>query len=150
MLAKLSQHLPVLPQWRWPRIQWSQFKPSSWLSSAHAQQSDKLYDATLLTCALMLMAFGLVMVLSASAPEASELVGNPYHFASRHALFLVLALVAAAVVLHTPVYRWQQGNPLLLLVAFVLLVSVLIIGRTVNGSLQVVLEALRQLETMLL
>lgn len=126
MMAALNQWRA---NWQWP----------SWLQLSGAgdkpqQTNPSLYDGTLITCALALMAIGLVMVMSASIPEAQKNFGNPYHYAIRHGVFLVMAIVGAGFVLHVPMYRWQQGNSLLLLVAFVLLIAVLIIGRKVNGS----------------
>lgn len=117
-----------------PNFSWAELK--AWLASSGRSKNaqPELYDGLLLTAAFGLMAFGLVMVLSASAPEAARLYDNPYHYAIRHGVFMVLALGVASVVLHVPMYRWQQGNPFLLLMAFVLLIAVLIIGKTVNGS----------------
>ncbi|MBW8189534.1 cell division protein FtsW [Neiella marina] len=125
-MAALSQWRA---QWQWPA--WGQF----FAGNKPAQSaSPSVYDGTLITCALALMAIGLVMVMSASIPEAQKNFGNPYHYAIRHGVFLGLALVVAGVVMHVPMYRWQQSNSLLLLIAFVLLFAVLIIGRKVNGS----------------
>lgn len=117
----------------WPTLSLAGFK--AWFSKDRQEQTHpEMYDGLLLTAAFGLMAFGLVMVLSASAPEAARLHGNAYHYAIRHGIFLMLALGVAGFVLHVPMYRWQQTNPFLLLLAFVLLIAVLIIGKTVNGS----------------
>lgn len=129
MISRLS-----LPEFQLPAFSMAELKARLMFWKAEPAQTQTMYDGLILICAFGLMAFGLVMVMSASAPEASHLYDNPYHYAARHAIFMVLALAVAAVVLHVPVYHWQQGNPFLLLVAFVLLIAVLIIGKTVNGS----------------
>ncbi|MBD1389957.1 cell division protein FtsW [Neiella sp. HB171785] len=125
--------MAALTQWRsnWAWPAWAQLLNRR---TDNRPTAPSLYDGTLITCALALMATGLVMVMSASIPEAQKSFGNPYHFAIRHAVFLCIALAVAGAILHVPMYRWQQGNSLLLLIAFVLLIAVLIIGKKVNGS----------------
>jgi len=67
-------------------------------------------------------------------PVADRLHDNPFYFAIRHGIYIVCALVAAMVVLELPMQFWRTANPYLLLAAIGLLVTVLLIGRTVNGS----------------
>jgi len=97
------------------------------------------YDASLAWTALLLLAFGLVMVYSASIAmsEASAHTGNrAWYFLMRHGLFLVVGLVAAAVAFQVPVKAWQRLAPWLFIAGAVLLVLVLVpgIGKSVNGS----------------
>jgi cell division protein FtsW len=97
------------------------------------------YDASLAWTALLLLAFGLVMVYSASIAmsEASAHTGNrAWYFLMRHGMFLVVGLVAAAVAFQVPVKAWQRLAPWLFIAGAVLLVLVLVpgIGKSVNGS----------------
>lgn len=92
------------------------------------------YDRVLLLVTLMLMAFGLILVFSASMPEAAKNFNNPYHYLFRHTIYLLLSFICAAVVLHIPCERWQQGSGLLLIGALLLLLLVLLVGKKVNGS----------------
>lgn len=92
------------------------------------------YDVGLLMAALALMAIGLVMVTSASMPVAERLFDNPFHFAIRHAIYLIIASMAALVTLMIPMNWWQKTNGYLLFFAIGLLLLVLVAGRTVNGS----------------
>ena len=97
------------------------------------------YDASLAWTALLLLAFGLVMVYSASIAmsEASAHTGNrAWYFLMRHGLFLVVGLVAAAIAFQVPVKAWQRLAPWLFIAGGVLLVLVLVpgIGKSVNGS----------------
>ncbi|QSX30395.1 cell division protein FtsW [Shewanella cyperi] len=94
----------------------------------------QLYDRSLLTAVLSLIAFGFVMVMSASMPEAQSLTGNPFHFMIRHCAYLVGCVIIATLVLRIEMSRWQQVSPLLLLVVGLMLVGVLIVGTTVNGA----------------
>jgi len=96
-------------------------------------------DQTLLWSALILLFFGLVMVYSASIAiaEAGRFTGQqPAYFLLRHAVFLAIGLVAAAVAFQVPLASWQQLAPWLFFAGVVLLVVVLIpgVGRDVNGA----------------
>ncbi|SJN55815.1 Lipid II flippase FtsW [Vibrio ruber DSM 16370] len=102
-----------------------------WLKTPSPQV---LFDRQLVWIALGLMLIGLVMVTSASFPVSSRLTDQPFHFMFRQATFLALALVVSAIVLQLPLQRWFQYSSLLLAVSFVLLVIVLIAGKSVNGA----------------
>jgi cell division protein FtsW len=97
------------------------------------------YDASLAWTALLLLAFGLVMVYSASIAmaEASTHTGNrAWYFLMRHGIFLAVGLAAAAVAFQVPMKVWERLAPWLFIAGGVLLVLVLVpgIGRAVNGS----------------
>lgn len=94
----------------------------------------QLYDRALLASVLSLIAFGFVMVMSASMAEAQTLTGNPFHFATRHAGYLVGCLAIAAFVLRVEMQTWQRMSPLMLLIVGLMLFAVLIVGTTVNGA----------------
>ncbi|AZQ13077.1 MULTISPECIES: cell division protein FtsW [Shewanella] len=106
---------------------------SGWFGSQKAPGS-QLYDRSLLTAVLSLMAFGFVMVMSASMPEAQSLKDNPFHFMYRHVFYLLGCVVIASVVLRVEMKTWQKFSPFLLLGVFLLLVAVLAVGTTVNGA----------------
>ncbi|WP_421132211.1 cell division protein FtsW [Alteromonas sp. A079] len=97
-------------------------------------QKQTPYDVGLIVVAITLMSIGIIIVTSASMPVADRLHDNPFYFAIRHGIYIVCALVAAMVVLELPMQFWRTANPYLLLAAIGLLVTVLLIGRTVNGS----------------
>src|SRR5208282_28638 len=93
------------------------------------------YDPTLAWTALMLLAFGLVMVYSASiaTAEASAYTGyRAWYFLARHALFLAAGLIAFQI----PVRVWRSLAPYLFIFGAVLLGAVLVpgVGRAINGS----------------
>ena len=97
------------------------------------------WDVSLAWTALLLLALGLVMVYSSSIAmaEASRHTGfRPWYFLARHAAFVVIGLVAAAVAFQVPVKSWQRLAPWLFIAGAVLLVLVLIpgIGKSVNGA----------------
>jgi cell division protein FtsW len=93
-------------------------------------------DWPLLICVLLLLAFGFVMVASASMSIADRNFGTPFHFVTRHGLALGLALTAGMLVFSVPLGWWEKSGTALFFLGLVLLVLVLVpgIGRTVNGA----------------
>lgn len=118
----------------------TQNKPASVLRGLFAARHDGLktdqlpFDVGLILVSLLLLFLGLIIVTSASMPVATRLFDNPFHFAIRHGIYICIAIAAALVVLQVPLQWWRISNPWLLLVAVVLLIAVLLVGRTVNGS----------------
>lgn len=72
------------------------------------------FDQTLLWVVVALLAWGLVMVYSASIamadnPRFGKIL--PYHFALRHAISLGVGFVAALLAFQIPMERWEQLAP---------------------------------------
>ncbi|MFT5674915.1 MAG: cell division protein FtsW [Paraglaciecola sp.] len=97
-------------------------------------ESPSPYDVNLILFALALLSIGLVIVTSASMPVAARLFSTPFHFAIRHGIYIILAITTALIVMQIPMRWWRVSNTWLLLLAIVLLVAVLVVGRSVNGS----------------
>ncbi|HQO28227.1 MAG TPA: putative lipid II flippase FtsW [Accumulibacter sp.] len=96
-------------------------------------------DLALLWSGLLLLLMGMVMVYSASMATAEagrQTSFQPTYFLLRHAVFLTIGLVAAAVAFQVPLATWQRWSPWLFVAGFILLALVLIpgIGRDVNGA----------------
>jgi cell division protein FtsW len=92
------------------------------------------YDVGLVLIAISLFTIGFIIVTSASIPIATRIHDNPFYFSIRHAIYIGLALVASIIVVNLPMQFWRKSNPYLLFAAVALLIAVLFIGRTVNGS----------------
>jgi cell division protein FtsW len=97
------------------------------------------YDTVLTWIIAGLLSIGLVMVYSASiaTAEAGKFTGyQPGYYLVRHAIFVLVGLVAGVAVFQVPTQTWQKIAPYLFLLGVVLLLLVLIpgIGRSVNGS----------------
>ena len=97
------------------------------------------FDQPLLWVVMALMAWGLVMVYSASI----ALPDNPRfanyastHFAVRHGLFILIGLIGSLIVFQVPMQTWERFAPWLFAIALLLLVLVLVpfIGKGVNGA----------------
>ena len=93
-----------------------------------------VYDRQLVILSLALMAIGLVMVSSASIAEGINIDNDAFYFVKRHGIFLLICLGLSALVLQVPMERWQQFNTAFLIIAILMLVLVLIVGREINGS----------------
>ncbi len=95
----------------------------------------ELIDAKLLLTVFALLAIGGMMVVSTSIPYAEkQFESNSLFFIKRHFAYLVVALIAAYVTLGLKIELWQKYGPYLLIISIVMLVAVLFVGRTVNGS----------------
>jgi cell division protein FtsW len=113
-------------------LSFSQLKLPQWLIMQPSATST--FDRSYLVLAFAMYAIGLVMVMSSSMPVAERLFDNPFHFFIRHAIYIVLSIGIAAFILQIPMSRWHQHSGHLLILAISLLVIVLLVGRTVNGS----------------
>lgn len=96
-------------------------------------------DPLLLWPALALLLTGLVMVYSASIATAEGSAFTRYqptYFLIRHAVYLMIGLLAALIAFQIPLRFWQQLAPWAFLAGVILLIVVLIpgVGRTVNGA----------------
>ena len=83
---------------------------------------------------LALVAFGLVMVYSASSARALLGSDDPAYYLKRQALYAVAGLVALVLLSRTDYRRLRHAAGPLLLASFVLLLAVLAIGTAVNGA----------------
>ncbi len=97
------------------------------------------FDQTLVWVIVALLAFGLVMVYSASIamPDNPKFARYAHtHFLTRHMLSLVMAFVAALLAFQVPLATWEKVAPWLFVVSLILLMAVLIphVGKGVNGA----------------
>ncbi|MBH2043011.1 MAG: putative lipid II flippase FtsW [Comamonadaceae bacterium] len=97
------------------------------------------FDQALLWVVVALLAWGLVMVYSASIampdnPRFGKIAST--HFLVRHVLSLVVGFVAALLAFQVSMATWERVAPWLFVVSIVLLVAVLIphVGTVVNGA----------------
>ncbi|MEK9498559.1 cell division protein FtsW [Photorhabdus sp. P32] len=93
-----------------------------------------LYDRTLVWLTLGLGIIGFVMVTSASMPVGQRLAEDPFLFAKRDAIYLLLAFGLSLITLRIPMDFWQRYSNLMLLTSVILLLIVLVVGNSVNGA----------------
>jgi cell division protein FtsW len=97
------------------------------------------FDQVLVWVTVALLAWGLVMVYSASIamPDNPRFARYSHtHFLVRHSMWLCVSFVAALIAFQIPVARWEKLAPWLFVLSLVLLIAVLIpgIGKGVNGA----------------
>ncbi len=97
------------------------------------------FDQPLLWVVVALLAWGLVMVYSASIalPDNPRFANYAHtHFVLRHAISMAIGLVAGVVAFQFPLRSWEKMAPFLFAIALVLLALVLLpfIGKGVNGA----------------
>jgi cell division protein FtsW len=104
-----------------------------------AQARSQGVDQALLWVTVALLAFGLVMVYSASValPDNPKFARYAHsHFLVRHAAFVMLSFVVALLAFQMPVATWEKLAPWLFVASLLLLVVVLLphVGKGVNGA----------------
>nr|WP_233574676.1 putative lipid II flippase FtsW [Acidovorax sp. 106] len=97
------------------------------------------FDQALLGVVVALLAWGLVMVYSASIalPDNPRFANYaPTHFLTRHMMYLVFGFVAALLAFQVPMKLWERVAPWLFVGSLLLLIAVLIpgVGKVVNGA----------------
>ena len=97
------------------------------------------FDQALCGVVVALLAWGLVMVYSASIalPDNPRFANYaPTHFLTRHMMYLVFGFVAALLAFQVPMKVWERLAPWLFVGSLLLLIAVLIpgVGKVVNGA----------------
>ncbi|MBX5475503.1 MAG: putative lipid II flippase FtsW [Clostridia bacterium] len=92
-------------------------------------------DYTLLTATLGLLAFGIVMVFSASSVVAGDSLGDPAFFLKRQLAWSAIGLIALTAGANIPYWFWRRHARNLFLLTVGLLILVLTpVGITSHGS----------------
>ena len=94
----------------------------------------QLEQRLLILVTLGLVAFGLVMVFSATSASAALGEGDPMRFLIKQGLYAVAGLVLLAVFTRVDYHALRPLAPLLLVVAFVGCIAVLAIAPSINGA----------------
>ncbi|HQT02268.1 MAG TPA: putative lipid II flippase FtsW [Thiotrichales bacterium] len=92
-------------------------------------------DWTLVGVMLMLSCLGVVMVASASVAIAERRFGMELRYVLQQLVFLLGSLLIAVwVIQKTTLSWWKENRGLLLLIAMVLVMMTLVLGREINGA----------------
>jgi cell division protein FtsW len=137
--------------------EWPGFRPQEWLrrrrSAAAGEERVPIrdwidtgrparvsgFDGPLVWVAFALLAFGLVMVYSASValPDSPRFaLYSSTHFLTRQAAFIAIGMVCALATVQVPVAVWEKWAPWIFGLAMLLLLIVLVphVGKGVNGA----------------
>ena len=84
----------------------------------------------------ILLAFGIVMILSSSSVAAAERYDSPFYFVKRQILWAICGAIAAVAIARSDYRRWRSLSWVALAMAVVGLIAVLIpgVGIRVSGS----------------
>ena len=91
-------------------------------------------DYTLLITILLLLALGLIMVLSASSPTSLSESGNSYKYFIKQAIFAGLGLVAMFFISKLDYRFYKKFYKIAYILAIILFILVLVIGKRINGA----------------
>ena len=93
-------------------------------------------DFILLLSTFTLLSIGLVMISSASMDYASQRYDDPFYHTRRHAIYLIIALIAGFIASKVSVELWQRSDKYLLLLSFIVLTLIIIpgVGVTANNA----------------
>ena len=91
-------------------------------------------DFTLLVSVLLLLALGLIMVLSASSPSALSESGNSYKYFSKQLIFAIAGIVAMMVISKIDYRFYQKFYKHALVFSIIILGIVLVAGKELNGA----------------
>lgn len=94
----------------------------------------KPVDFTLCITVLLLLALGIVMVLSASSPAALSESGNSYSYVSKQALSAGIGLVAMWIISKIDYRKYKPLYKIAYIGSIVLLALVPIMGEDINGA----------------
>ena len=94
----------------------------------------QLEQRLLVLVTLGLVAFGLVMVFSATSASAALGEGDPMRFLVKQGLYALVGLTALALLSRFDYHRLRPLAPILLLGSFAACVAVLVVGPAINGA----------------
>ena len=94
----------------------------------------ELESRILILVTLALVAFGIVMVYSATSAPAAVGGGNPNYYVERQGMYAVLGIVLMVIAQRWDYRRLRRLAPTLVVVSLGLLLVVLAIGPAVNGA----------------
>ncbi|MDD5434195.1 MAG: putative lipid II flippase FtsW [Nitrospira sp.] len=93
-------------------------------------------DKILLIAAFALVAFGTIMIYSASAIMALDSYGDSLHFLKRQVAWIAISIIGMALISRIDIETWKKISMPLLLISWILLLLVLIpgIGSKINSA----------------
>lgn len=92
------------------------------------------YDWGLLTVVVTLLAFGAIMVFTASYAQGINGFDDPFHFFVLQLAWMAIGLVAMVIAMRIPYTFWERWSVLLMLAALLALVGVIMVGGETLGA----------------
>lgn len=104
------------------------------MASSVKDKNNKQIDFILLIDVLVMLALGLVMVMSASSPTSLSETGNSYKYLKTQAISAVMGLVAMFIISNINYKIYKKMYKVIYIVVIVLLASVAVIGTSGGGA----------------
>ena len=103
--------------------------------SVNEQNASKVgFDRTLLIVTIVLLCLGLVVISSASTMESMVKYDDSLYQTKKHLVSLAIAIACGFVTAMISTSGWKKSSNALILIAFILLVLTVVIGREINGA----------------
>lgn len=96
--------------------------------------ANKPVDFILVVTVLLLLALGIVMVLSASAPSAFAKTGNSYTYVEKQALLGAVGIVGMIIISKIDYKKYKKFSKIAYIGSILILAMVPLIGKEVNGA----------------
>ncbi|WP_416191385.1 putative lipid II flippase FtsW [Neisseria sp. CCUG12390] len=97
-------------------------------------RSGQKIDVSLLWMLILMTAFSLLMIYSASIAYAAAEGGDQYSFLYKQALFVLLSILVCLPVSLFTMNFWKKIMPWYFVLCLILLAAVLVVGREINGA----------------
>lgn len=103
---------------------------------AAPKPKQKRFDTAFLIIILILLAYGVIMVFSASYPAALQKTGNSLHFISLHVLYVAVGIAAMLLISRIDYRLYRRFAYIIFGIALILLILVAIpgVGRVLNNA----------------
>ncbi len=95
---------------------------------------ERYIDRALLINILLLIGLGTVVMTSASIAIAEKSNGSAYFYLNKQLIFLAIGGLAAYITYQFRLTTWQNLGPTILIPILILLITVLVVGKEINGS----------------
>ena len=96
--------------------------------------SNQPFDFVLLVIVFIMLALGIIMVMSASSPTSLSETGNSYSYVKTQALSAILGLIAMFVISKIDYRIYKKFYKLIYIAVIILLASVAVIGTSSGRS----------------
>lgn len=103
-------------------------------SKKQTKTSQKPFDFILFVTVLILLAMGIIMVLSASSPSALAESGNSYAYVSRQAMFAVLGIGLMLFISKIDYHEYSKYGKIAYIGSLIILAAVPILGSSAKGA----------------
>ncbi len=104
------------------------------MAKKQVRTSEKPFDFILFVTVLILLAIGIVMVLSASSPSSLAESGNSYYYVSRQAIFAVVGIALMLFISKIDYHEYSKFAKIAYIGSIIMLALVPLLGSSAKGA----------------